>query len=65
MALCALLSAMATALPVCLSATVAFSANGDFDGETLDLPDELSQKDALLTIVYNASTYGELHPCPT
>ena len=24
-----------------------------------------SQKEALLTIFYNASTYGSLHPCPT
>ena len=35
------------------------------DGVDLELPGGKPGKDALLTIFYNASTYGEMSPCPT
>lgn len=35
------------------------------DGVDLELPGGKPGKDALLTIFYDASTYGEMSPCPT
>ena len=45
----------------------AVSASGTepLDGVDLELPVGKPGKDALLTIFYNASTYGEMSPCPT
>ena len=41
------------------------SETGLIDGVDLELPVGKPGKDALLTIFYNASTYGEMSPCPT
>jgi hypothetical protein len=43
----------------------AIAQDGFSEGEAVDLPDAVTRDDALLTILYTASTYGELHPCPT
>ncbi len=48
-----------------LAAAVPPSETGFLEPEGPDLPSGLAQKEALLTIFYDASTYGELHPCPT
>lgn len=53
-----------TALPVFLSEKTASGA-GFTEADGLDLPVGPPQKEALLSILYEASTYGELHPCPT
>ena len=41
------------------------SETDPIDGVDLELPVGKPGKDALLTIFYNASTYGEMSPCPT
>lgn len=46
-----------------LAAGPGFSDAEDGLGLGLDGPQPV--RDALLTIVYNAGTLGELHPCPT
>ena len=58
---------LAEAVPVCfLSAEAALSPRTAFpDGDRLEFPVGQAQKEALLSIVYAASTYGELYPCPT
>ena len=58
--LCVICIAAVAGLPV---AVVAAPSAEDADG--VELPSALTQKEALLTIFYDASTFGELHPCPT
>ena len=41
------------------------SETDPIDGVDLEVPVGKPGKDALLTIFYNASTYGEMSPCPT
>ena len=41
------------------------SETDTIDGVDLELPGGKPGKDALLTILYDASTYGEMSPCPT
>ena len=38
---------------------------GQEDGRVATAPSAGYKKTALLTVFYNASTHGELHPCPT
>ena len=38
---------------------------GQEDGRVAPAPSSDYKKTALLTVFYNASTHGELHPCPT
>ena len=58
---------LAATLPVFSPrATAAPSSETEFlDAGGLELPVGSPRKEALLSILYNASTYGELHPCPT
>ncbi len=41
------------------------SETDSLDGVDLELSVGKPAKDALLTILYDASTYGEMNPCPT
>ena len=50
---------------VLLAGPVQSSETDSIDGVDLEVPVGKPGKDALLTIFYNASTYGEMSPCPT
>ena len=67
LALYAVLFFLAAALPVFSSRAAAAPASeaGIAEADGLELSVGSPQKEALLSILYNASTYGELHPCPT
>ena len=61
-----LLYAALLPLAVALAAFAgAFAKAGFSEPDDLGLSLGTPQKEALLTIFYDASTYGMLHPCPT
>ena len=66
----ACMTLVAAFLPLSISrsataAAVSSSETGFLDAGGPGQPPSVGHNDALLTILYNASTYGELRPCPT
>ena len=53
------------AAPAGPAQAITTSETDPIDGVDLEVPAGKPGKDALLTIFYNASTYGEMSPCPT
>ena len=53
------------AAPAGTAQVVPTSETDSLDGVDLELPGGKPGKSALLTIFYDASTYGEMSPCPT
>lgn len=47
------------------AALVPFDPAAENDDLGLDIGPVFSGSEALFTIVYNASSYGEMYPCPT
>ena len=48
-----------------IAAPASTSETGFLDAGGPALSPGVAHNDAILTILYNASTYGELQPCPT
>ena len=61
--LCAALLLLAASAGLAQAAPT--SETDSLDGVDLEVPGGKPGKDALLTIFYDASTYGEMSPCPT